>query len=281
MQFQRRGYFGRVGKKFGEWDLGETAVISLIKAYETTEGIEELAEDREYIWNFIKTYLNKKFSIGDIGNPTTGEKPDLKTDVNTTNTGLVRVLISFYDQTGWNEYLHLARIIGNNIVKKTYKHNMFITKNKLRYIATEAESQYVLLLIEEAIRQDGDLLPDSSYTNAYEYQLDSISQVNGEYLTWTNPELLTWEYRDVLVKEIKTNVTELRLHVGDTVPIELTIKPDDATSKGLFWEIDNKSIVSINEKNQVTALSSGETTVIAISKSSKDVESKPIRIIVE
>lgn len=281
MKWDRPGYWGKAGRTFGQWDLTEASLLTLVKAYETSAAYPELQDEREYIWAFLKTYLDKKYSIGDIGNPLENIPPKFNKNITCKSTGVIRILISFYDETGCEDYLNLARIIGNNIVSKNFKHNMFISDSKLRYITTEGENQYALLLIEQAIRKEDNLLPKSSYTNAYEYQLNSYSMVNSAYLDWTNPELLNWKYRDVQVKTITPDVEELHLKVGETAVINLTIKPDDASSKSVFWEIPNKNIVNINESNKVFALNKGETTVIAISKSTKGVESKPIRIVVE
>ena len=281
MKWKRPGYWGKAGNTFGQWDLTEASLLTMVKAYETSSVYPELQEEREYIWEFLKTYLDKKYSIGDIGNPLENIPPKFNKNISCKSTGLVRLLVSFYEETGYEDYLNLARIIGNNIVNKTFKYNMFISDNKLRYITTEAESQYVLLLIEQAIRKEDNLLPKSSYSNAYEYQLDSYSMVNSAFLDWTNPELLSWKYRDVQVNKIIPDVEELHLNVGETATINLTIKPDDASSKSVFWEIANKNIVSINEQNKVFALNKGETTVIAVSKSTKGVDTKPIKVIVK
>lgn len=284
----RGGYWGAAGNSFKQRSMREGGLFTLMKVYQATEGYqddgypaEELEADREVIWNLLRNYLKYRYNIGDIGNPAKGIEPELNLGINNTDTLLVRVLLKLYDISGCKDYLKLARVVGNNIVVSKYKQNVFIDDNNLRYVPIDGEYQYVLLLLEQAILGEKGIVPESSYPNGYETQLSSISLVDNHELKWTNPEILDWSYRDVNVTDIVPNVSELNLEVGQKEKITLTIKPDDATSKGVFWEIKDKDIVSVNEANEVIGLAKGTTVISAVSKSTVGVESQKITVTVK
>lgn len=276
VRWERSGYWGSAGNSFKEFTLEDECLITMLRACEATKDFPELEEEYNVIIEFLDKYLDNKYRIGSIGDPLKNIEPSLKLNVNTTDTILIRILVKLYDISGNQKYLKLARVVGNNIVVKTYKQNMFIKDSKLRYVPIDGETEYVLLLLEQAILDEDGVVPQSSYTNGYEHQGYFISQQNNSKISWSNPEILTWKYRDVNVTRIIPDVTEIVLRPGETHKINLTIQPDDATSKGVFWEIDDKSILSINESNVVMGQKTGSTVIRAVSKSTLGVVSEPI-----
>lgn len=87
---------------------------------------------------------------------------------------------------------------------------------------------------------------------------------------------------DIRVEEIKVNVDSLQMSKGDTVKLDVTILPEDATDKRLIWETWNwnSPYVSIDPTtNRITASADGEETIIITSASNYNAQIQiPIKI---
>lgn len=65
----------------------------------------------------------------------------------------------------------------------------------------------------------------------------------------------------VLVEEIKLNVSEVSLEIGDTFQLTAEVLPEDATDLSVIWESSNPECVSVDDNGILTALSEGEATI--------------------
>lgn len=65
----------------------------------------------------------------------------------------------------------------------------------------------------------------------------------------------------VLVEEIKLNVTEMALEIGDTFQLTAEVLPEDATDQSVMWESSNPECVSVDENGLLTALAEGEAII--------------------
>lgn len=70
---------------------------------------------------------------------------------------------------------------------------------------------------------------------------------------------------DVSSIHIDDNV---KIEVGEETVISCTILPENATYKDIIWDVENSSIISINENGKIVGIAIGQTKVIAKIKNS-------------
>lgn len=76
----------------------------------------------------------------------------------------------------------------------------------------------------------------------------------------------------VQVTGITLNQTALRLKVGETVTLEATVEPADATVQSVSWSTSDPEVATVNTATgEVTAIADGTATVTATSTSNKKV----------
>ena len=276
----RPGYWGSNGTYFG-WDkVGVEDIINTSKIYLEAGNRETLQTELEIIWNGVKNMCEKTYKTGDLGDPMNGIAPNLNMGATTSEPSLIRVMLNLYDASGERAYLDFARVVANNMVNARYKNGYLVPNSNTQYIQTEGEQHYVLLRLEEALRGEKGLVPDSIYISDIEIQDDGYD----EYLRpmdWQSPYLLTASYDDVAVTEVNVFDEEIVLSLGESKQINVEIYPDDSASKSIIWEIKDKDIVSISDDNTITAKKKGETIAYAVATAAYGVVSEPVRIIVE
>ncbi len=67
------------------------------------------------------------------------------------------------------------------------------------------------------------------------------------------------------ISTIKVEKTSYELNIGDTITINPTIEPDDATDKTLVWESSDEKIVTV-KKGTIKAISSGKAKITVSDK---------------
>lgn len=67
----------------------------------------------------------------------------------------------------------------------------------------------------------------------------------------------------VSVTEIKLNVTELSMGIGETYQLTAETLPSNATNRSVVWESSNPEIVTVDDNGMLTALSYGTATIVA------------------
>ena len=81
--------------------------------------------------------------------------------------------------------------------------------------------------------------------------------------------------------------SDILLEKGQTDKITATVSPDNATEKGVTYNSANESIVTVDEKGNITAVGEGSTTILVISKDDPTkvatvfVTVKPVRVPVD
>ena len=277
--FTRPGYWGSIGKSHGTDPVSKRTTDTIIQGYLASKDIPELADEREAVWEALRNICDMTYRIGDIGNIETGERPKLNLAATTTESGVLRTMLRMYEATGWEEYLTMARVIGNNIVSSIYRNGYFIPNTNLQYVDTDGEYSYVLLKLEAYLRGEPHLVPDSRYINHHEMDASWIDD-RGTYQDWISIPFNSLTYPSVKVKSIRTNIDTIELKLGETASIEVEVRPDDASSKGYYWDIDDDSIVTTVDNNTFLAKKEGTTIAYAVSKSAIRVKSKPVYITV-
>jgi len=73
------------------------------------------------------------------------------------------------------------------------------------------------------------------------------------------------EYDDdeTYVTSITLNPTAVNLKVGESKTITATVKPSNATNKGIIWVSHNENVATVNANGKITAVGVGNTTIEA------------------
>lgn len=67
------------------------------------------------------------------------------------------------------------------------------------------------------------------------------------------------------VTDIEIEAPEITVDEGETVQVAVTVKPEDATNKELIFKSEDESVVTVDEKGNITAVGPGKATVTIIS----------------
>lgn len=78
---------------------------------------------------------------------------------------------------------------------------------------------------------------------------------------------------NISVSEIKLDVSEKTLLIGESFELKPTISPDDATNKEVVWETSDKNIVTV-VNGKVTAVGVGEAEVTVKSQENNEISAK-------
>lgn len=70
------------------------------------------------------------------------------------------------------------------------------------------------------------------------------------------------------VQSVTLDYTDIRISINDTFRLTAEISPDTASNKKVIWETSNPSVVTVDETGLVTAVGSGNATIIAQSDDS-------------
>ena len=76
----------------------------------------------------------------------------------------------------------------------------------------------------------------------------------------TTPDVID-DGKTVAIESISLNQPELNIVKGNVYPLTVAIKPENATNKNVTWESSDNTVVKVDEKGNVTAVSSGVAVV--------------------
>lgn len=79
----------------------------------------------------------------------------------------------------------------------------------------------------------------------------------------TTPAEVTVKLPPVAVKSVKLDKTSASMFVGETLKLNATVSPDNATNKDVTWKSSNASVISVDKDGNVKALKAGEATITA------------------
>ena len=94
---------------------------------------------------------------------------------------------------------------------------------------------------------------DASNSLASEEELTKIG-VTRYYGNFTSTD-------PIAVSGVTLNKETLEMVVGETATLKATLKPSNATEKGLRWKSSNETVATVDDNGMVTAVASGETTI--------------------
>ncbi len=75
-----------------------------------------------------------------------------------------------------------------------------------------------------------------------------------------------WKKLEVAVESIALDVSTITLEPNEQYPLKVTVLPEDANEKQVFWNSSNPSVVTVDETGVITALKDGIGTVQATTR---------------
>ena len=66
---------------------------------------------------------------------------------------------------------------------------------------------------------------------------------------------------EVSVTGVSLNKTKVDLYIGNSTKLAATVKPSNATNKGVTWKSSNTSVVSVDKKGNIKGLKAGTATI--------------------
>lgn len=76
------------------------------------------------------------------------------------------------------------------------------------------------------------------------------------------------------VESIVLDNTNINLITGNTMKINATVLPDDATNKNLIWSSEDETIATVSENGEITAVSKGEVAINVKSAENEKISAK-------
>jgi pectate lyase len=146
---RRDGYNGRKGTVLTQIPASNMLLISYSRAFMVTGD--------KTLWEMARS-IAKGSGLGDIG---TEPSKNVKLKYQTKNDDAFSVfaLVDIYRETKNAEYLDLARVVGNNIVKNKFNHGYFTPGKDYIYANFDAIEPYALLTLEAAIKGTPNKVP--------------------------------------------------------------------------------------------------------------------------
>ena len=109
------------------------------------------------IWEMVRSIaLGNRF--GDIGQ-TPISTPQLRTDTNCPHAYGLLGFLCLYDKTGNQEFLDMARRIGDNILARQFHRGFFVPSKRHRYMRFDCVEPLALLHLEAAINSKAESVP--------------------------------------------------------------------------------------------------------------------------
>ena len=139
---KRYGYYGREGRVLDPYPASPEFMLSYARAYMLTGDAT--------LWKMARSSA-RAFGLGDIGE-TPGKSIQLNLATDNANSYALFSVLDLYQQTHAAEYLQLARVIGNNVVKQRFHHGYFTPYEDTIVANINAIEPYALLALDAAIK---------------------------------------------------------------------------------------------------------------------------------
>ena len=95
---------------------------------------------------------------------------------------------------------------------------------------------------------------------------------NSYALKYAKENSIPYEIITTSASAVQLDKTSLSLYIGESKALTATITPSDVTDKTLIWTSSDPSIVKVNSKGQITALSKGQAIVTVRTSSGKEAQ---------
>ncbi|MBD5333749.1 MAG: leucine-rich repeat protein [Bacteroides sp.] len=112
-------------------------------------------------------------------------------------------------------------------------------------------------------------VPSEGYSMYIDPEYNSVGGASGTWSGWSNPyshakvKTIHIPVENITISQIQITPSSVRIPVGKTMNLNVTISPNDATHKILKWSSTNPSVAIVSEDGMVSAISNGDAIVIA------------------
>lgn len=268
-ELQRFGYFGNKGDIIQPYQ-GEIAFLtSYVKAYKE--------QPDPALWELARN-VTKANGYGDIGTAP-GENVDLNFGTTSASTGVIFPLVNLYFMTQCDDYLEMARIIGDNYLSSGIN-NGYMTSGKKYIYSRFGDDRPLALLALEAAAMGREDLVDTYYfgSGAFyhgDYQFDDGSVRN----TTSNMDVWSQQLSNVYLKDIKIIEPSIDIDAGVSMELHAYPVPSTAEDSTLTYESTDPSVAYVDQSGVVTGVKPGECSIIVSGGDTRYVEkSVPVRV---
>ena len=128
--------------------------------------------------------------------------------------------------------------------------------------AETATQESAAIVVEDSEVKNSDAVTDDTITTMPDNlaELDSAFSVTPDALSAVTEVTVTTK-----VEKIALDKTEGILYVGNSVTINATVTPDNATDTTVTWSSSDESVATVDESGNITAVAVGNTTITATS----------------
>ena len=274
--FKIRGYAGEAGTRWTEIASRPDTFLAYCKTYLETMNAKQLGitfdgDIDEYLknmWNLIDGCM-KGWGIGSFGENYPGDGTvNYNQNCSYAEDNALLALVYLYEATEIPEFLDAARDMANRLIKNNYHNGLFGSSSKVnvRLSGADVETPYSLLYLEAVLLGRADMIP--VYKQFQGYFNSDILYDNGRY-QWKAQDqysVYTDTVTDIKVTDIVPENTMYLLKVGERVPMNYTVEPNDASEQDVFWLSSNANVARFDEEEgELYAISAGRTVLTGIS----------------
>lgn len=160
---KRNGYYGKAGTTLTSYFAHSGFLLSYARAFLHTGDSE--------LWEMVRK-IAKGNGIGDLGyEPGTGVEINHATDCSDPIT--LFAILDLYQATNCKEYLAIGRIIGDQIIGRSFHKGYFVKNETSIHAKFDALEPFALIALQAAIENKLDLIPDFVYGAGF---------ISGDYL---------------------------------------------------------------------------------------------------
>jgi pectate lyase len=145
----RTGYFGKVGDIYRQFPAGSDFLYSYARSYRMTS-------DKD-LWKVIRNIAQGN-GLGDLGS-LPGHKVEVNMRTDNADYNAIFALLELYKTLPCQDYLDLARVVGDNIIRQKFHHGFFLASPECLYANFSAIEPLALLALEAAIRGTPEKVP--------------------------------------------------------------------------------------------------------------------------
>ena len=173
----RDGYYGKKGTKFTPFKpVTEEYALALVRTYDSSKDPE--------IWDYARTMTDKSFELGDIGD-INGKGVNLNLKTQNASPYAVFLMTDLYNITNNDEYLKLAKVIGNNISKTKFKNGYFVEAPNLLNSRVDSPEAMALVTLDATLKGKANSIPkyitNGGYIHGEHIEGDSVYDKNVIY----------------------------------------------------------------------------------------------------
>lgn len=147
---KRNGYYGKAGRELKSYHANCSFLLSYSRAFLDTKD--------PYLWSISRS-IAKGNDLGELGTEP-GKEPLVNLDTKSSDSIALFAILYLYKATECKEYLALARVIGNNILERSYNNGYFTLASGYVNAKFDTLEPFALLSLQAAIDNKLDKIPN-------------------------------------------------------------------------------------------------------------------------